>query len=70
MAAMLKGAHYRTPGVGLYFDGHLGSQESTGPVETSVCEIKAAGPYKFIGLGAIDVAKPYEFPWFGDIDGP
>ncbi len=34
---------------------------------TGVCEIKAAGPYKFIRVGGIDVTKPYEFIWFGDI---
>ncbi len=31
---------------------------------------KAAGPYTFIGLGAIDIAKPYKCLCFGDIDGP
>ncbi len=38
--------------------------------DTGVCETKAAGPYKFIGLGAINVTKPYRFIWFGDIHGP
>ncbi len=40
----------------------LGSHISTG-----VCEIKAAGPYKFLGFGGIHVTKPYKFMWFGDI---
>ena len=38
--------------------------------DTGVCEIEAAGPYKFTGFGAIDVSKPYKFIWFGDIDDP
>ncbi len=37
---------------------------------TGVCEGKAAGPYKFIGFGAIDISKPYKFIWLGDIDSP
>ncbi len=37
---------------------------------SGVCEIKAAGPYKFIGFGAMDVIKPYKSTWFGDIHGP
>ncbi len=32
--------------------------------DPGVCEIKAAGPYKFTGFGTIDVTKPC------DIDGP
>ncbi len=40
------------------------------PFHTGVCEIKAARPYGFIGIGAIDVTKPCKFIWFGDIDGP
>ncbi len=35
---------------------------------TGVCEIKAAGPYKFIVFGGIDVTKPYKYVWFGDIN--
>ncbi len=37
---------------------------------TGVCEIKAAGPYKLIGFGVIDVTRPFEFIWFGDVDAP
>ncbi len=39
-------------------------------LDTGVCEIKAAGPYTFIGFGTIAVTKPYKFIWFGDIDAP
>ena len=28
------------------------------------------GPYKFIGLGGIDVTKPIKFIWFADMDAP
>ncbi len=34
---------------------------SSGVVATAVCAIKAAGPYKIIGFGGIDVTKPYKF---------
>ncbi len=37
--------------------------------DTGVCEIKAAGPYGFIGFGAMDVTKSFKFIWFGDIHG-
>ncbi len=37
---------------------------------TVACEIKAAGPYKFIGFGGVDVTKPYKGIGFGDIDAP
>ncbi len=37
---------------------------------TGVCEIKAPGPCKLIGFGAIDVTKPYKSIGFADIDGP
>ncbi len=53
----------------------LGKEESgrtwnSSGSDTGACEIKAAGPHKFIGFGAIDVTKPYSFLWSGDVDGP
>ncbi len=46
-------------------------QEGAGLLgDTGVCEIAAAGPYKFIGSGGIGVLKLYKFIWFGDIDAP
>ncbi len=35
-----------------------------------VRKINAAGPHAIIGLGGIDVTKPYKSKWFGDIDAP
>ncbi len=40
------------------------------PGESGDCEMKSAGPYEFIGFGAINVTRHYDLIWFGDIGGP
>ncbi len=50
----------RTPAAGAWLT-YFSADDRRGIGTTGVCEIKAAGPYKFIGFGGIDVTKSCEY---------